>query len=89
MELGGTEMTKFLVLLFRSSMDYSDVPQLVRTALITPALKAGERSQAKNYMPIALTSHLSKVFERVIRPQIINFLESRPDGWHPAWVSPR
>ena len=76
LKLGGSEMTNFLVLLFRSSMDSSDVPQLVWTALITPAFKAGERSQAKNYRPIALTSHLSKVFERVIRPQIVFFLES-------------
>ena len=30
----------------------------------------------KNYRPVALTSHLVKVFEKVIRAKLVNFLES-------------
>ena len=64
-------MTEFLVTLFRRSIDNTDVPQLIRNGLISPAFKSGDRSLPKNYRPISLTCHLAKVFERVLRPQII------------------
>ena len=49
---------------------------MTRKCLSYSAFKSGERSQARNYRPISLTSHLFKVFEMVIRPQIVHFLES-------------
>ena len=35
---------------------------------------SGERTAAANYWPIALTSHLSKIMERVVRKDIVDYL---------------
>jgi hypothetical protein len=44
--------------------------------LITPIYKGkGSKCKAANYRPIALTSHIIKVFERIIRDKLVNYLE--------------
>ena len=58
LKYGGEEMTKFLVTLFQRSMDNTDVPQMIRNGLISPAFKSGDRTLPKNYRPISLTVHL-------------------------------
>jgi len=37
--------------------------------------KGGKRSQPQNYRPIALTSHIIKVFERILARKIVMYLE--------------
>ena len=74
-----------LYYLWRGSMDCGKIP--VETLLVTicPIHKGGSRSIPKQYRPVALTSHLIKVFERVVRLSLVahidkyNFL---PDGQH-------
>ena len=43
---------------------------------ITPIFKNGDKSDPENYRPISLTSHLIKIFERVIRNKLVCHLES-------------
>ena len=47
----------------------------MKLGMITPMFKEGARCEAKNYRPIALTSHIMKIFERVISRGITNYLE--------------
>ena len=47
----------------------------LKEAHIIPIHKGGHQGLAANYRPIALTSHLIKVFEKVIRNYIVKFLE--------------
>ena len=42
---------------------------------ITPIHKGGKRAQAINYRPVALTSHLIKFFEKVLRKCIVEYIE--------------
>ena len=49
----------------------------MKLGLITPIYKGGSRCEAKNYRPITLTSHLIKVFERVVAKKILEYLESK------------
>ena len=42
---------------------------------ITPVHKKGSRAKPENYRPISLTSHLIKIFERVLRKKIVSYLE--------------
>ena len=68
-------LSKPLYAQWRDSMDQGHVPILMKQATITPIHKGGSRSEAKNYRPISLTSHLTKIFERVIRDKLGTFLE--------------
>ena len=42
---------------------------------ITPIFKKGDRARAVNYRPISLTSHVIKIYERVLRKTMVNFIE--------------
>ena len=44
--------------------------------MITPIHKGGDRKVPKNYRPVALTSHLIKTFEKILRNALVNFIET-------------
>ena len=56
-----------LYMVWRKSLDESTVPSFEKHANITPIHKGGSRATTKNHRPIALISHLMKIFEKVIR----------------------
>ena len=51
------------------------VPIFYKNSLICPLFKKGDRAKASNYRPISMTSHIIKIFERVLRKKIVHFLE--------------
>ena len=66
-------------------MDCGVIP--VETLLVTicPIHQGGSRSVPKQYRPVALTSHLIKVFERVVRLALVAHIEEHnllPEGQH-------
>ena len=65
-----------LYILWRKSLDTGKIPAKLKMANITPLFKGGDRSMAKNYRPVALTSHIIKIFERVIKEKLSDHLES-------------
>ena len=80
-----TELSRPLYILWRSSLDQGLIPGDLLLVLISPVHKGGSRGQPKNYRPVALTSHIVKVFERVLRKVLINHLEKNnllPNGQH-------
>ena len=79
------ELRKPLSLLWRASLDQGSIPPDLLLVLVCPVHKGGSRGSAKNYRPMALTSHLTKVFERVVRKALVKHLEKYgllPDGQH-------
>lgn len=50
------------------------IPSAWRTANVTPIFKKGVSSDVANYRPISLTSLFSKVFERIIKQQMLAYL---------------
>ena len=64
-----------IFILWRKSFDTGQVPSLLKTANIIPIHKGKSRTLPKNYRPIALTSHLIKIFEKVIRKYIVEYME--------------
>ena len=66
-----------LCILWRKSLDSGTIPSSLKEATVTPIFKGGNVSKgiAKNYRPIALTSHVIKVFEKVIRKSVVKYLE--------------
>lgn len=69
------ELSVPLKIIWRKSMDTSEIPITLKTSKITPIHKGGLKSVAANYRPVALTSHLIKCFEKVMRNAIIKYLE--------------
>lgn len=65
-----------LYLLWRCSLDSGSIPGLMKSALVVPIHKGDSRAVPQNYRPISLTSHLTKVFERVLRDKLVRYLES-------------
>ena len=79
------ELSKPLYIMWRSSLDSGKIPSELLLVLITPIHKGGSRAAPKNYRPVALTSHLIKVFERVLRRELVRHIERYdilPDGQH-------
>ena len=64
-----------LLLLWKKSMDSGEIPKELKNGLVTPIFKGGERSIPKNYRPVALTSHIIKIFEKIIVNRIVEHLE--------------
>ena len=62
-------------ILWQDSYDGSTIPPKLKEQFICPIFKKGDRSLPENYRPVALTSHLSKTFERVVRDRLTEFLE--------------
>ena len=65
-----------IFLLWQNSFKNGIIPSDLKTQIITPVFKKGDKSDAGNYRPISLTSHIIKIFERVIRKGLVNHLES-------------
>ena len=77
--LGPTAMT-FLLDLFNHSFRTAKLPQVWRTAIIIPLLKAGKpASVISSYRPISLTSCVVKALERMIANRIYYLAETQ--GW--------
>jgi len=47
-----------------------------KAANVVSVYKGGSTNVATNYRPISLTSQLWKVFETIVRDQVIEFLET-------------
>ena len=79
------ELSRPLYILWRSSMDHGLIPPDLLLVMVSPVHKGGSRGSPKNYRPVALTSHLTKVFERVLRKVLVGYLEKHgllPDSQH-------
>ena len=68
-------LCKPLGIIWRKSLDTGEIPLLLKSSTITPVYKKDSKKKAKNYRPVALTSHLVKLFEKVLRNYLIKFIE--------------
>ena len=70
-----TPLAKPLYMMWRFSMDSGTIPLLLKRANIVPIHKGGSRGLPKQYRPVALTSHVIKVFEKVARNHLVSYLQ--------------
>ena len=64
-----------LWLLWKDSFDKGVIPKDLKLQYITPIYKKDNKTDAVNYRPVSLTSHLIKIFERVMRKHLVQHLE--------------
>ena len=51
------------------------IPPTLKEQYIAPIYKKGNKTDPANYRPVSLTSHLIKIFERIVRKELITYLE--------------
>ena len=68
-------LAKPLYGLWRDCLDRGITPVKFKEAHVIPVHKGGHQGVAANYRPIALTSHLIKVFEKVVRNKLVEFFD--------------
>ena len=68
------ELAPLLSGLFRKSLNVGEVPEAWKEANIVPIHKTGSKSKMSNFRPVALTSVVSKVCEKIICMTIMAFL---------------
>ena len=71
------ELAHPLYMLWRLSLDTGNIPEILKTQGIIPIYKKGDKSDAANYRPVSLTSHIIKLFGRVVRSNIVKFIEEQ------------
>ena len=61
--------------IWSKSFNSGIIPPALKTQYITPVHKKGPKTIPSNYRPISLTSHLIKIFERIVRCRMVDYLE--------------
>ena len=62
-------------LLWSKSLASGEVPSFYKYSNVFPLHKKDSKALASNYRPISLTSHIIKVFERILRKKLVLHLE--------------
>ena len=69
------ELAPAIVLLWRNCLNDGMTPLLLKTNYIIPIYKGGDQGDPANYRPVSLTSHLAKIFEKIVRKKMVEYLE--------------
>ena len=71
------QLSRPLFMMWNKSFQTSIIPHCLKKQYITPVYKKGNRTEPANYRPVSITSHLIKIFERVLRTRLVDYLEDR------------
>ena len=67
-------LSKPLTLFWRKCLDEGYIPPRLKRSIITPVHKGDSKALPVNYRPIALTSHIIKIFEKILRKHLVDFM---------------
>ncbi|XP_049886813.1 uncharacterized protein LOC126381362 [Pectinophora gossypiella] len=76
LRLCAPELSPVLTRLYRLSLEQRTVPKSWKLANVQPVPKKGSRADPANYRPIAITSIICKVMERVLNSKLLTYLET-------------
>ena len=75
--IAADEIHIHIAYLFNLSLMTSIVPKDWKRACVTPVYKGkGDTGDPSNYRPISITATVSKIFEHLIKKQIVDFIEN-------------
>ena len=75
LKLGCEELTPAITHIVNLSIGESSFPSLWKTSKVVPLFKKGDTVSPKNYRPVSLLPITSKILERVVYNQLIEYLE--------------
>ena len=61
--------------IFKESIRTGEIPQDWRDAYVTAIFKKGVKTDPGNYRPVSLTSQICKMLEKIIKEEIVSYLE--------------
>jgi hypothetical protein len=67
------ELCEPINLIWIESFNLGVVPNFYKDAHISPLYKKGNRAHAVNYRPVALTSHIIKIYKRILRSTMVKY----------------
>ena len=67
-------METSFAIMFNTSIETSQFPNLWKLARITPIFKGGDRSDRSNYRPISILPVISRLFEKLIADQLYQYM---------------
>ena len=65
-----------LTFIFNQSIREGKFPNSMKKALIVPIYKKGAKSNVDNYRPISLLNVFSKIFEKIMKKFLVDFIEA-------------
>ena len=74
LKAGGDASIKILLILFNNVWRTKEWPRDWKKSIYLPIYKKGDKKECGNYRTIALISHVSKIFLRIIQKRLENFL---------------
>ena len=70
----GDIVAKPLAMIFNASLEKGIFPDIWKLARVTPTFKSGVNRDLNNYRPVSVISILSKILERIVHDQILDFI---------------
>ena len=70
------QLSSAIAKIWRKSLDTGEIPDILKLQTIIPLYKKGNKTLPENFRPVSLTSHLTKLFERILRRNLIKHIES-------------
>jgi potassium voltage-gated channel Eag-related subfamily H protein 8 len=64
-----------LIYIYNLNIEQSIFSDTLKVADVKPLFKSGDKSIMSNYRPISMLSNFSKIFEKIIKARLIEFLE--------------
>ncbi len=64
-----------LKIIFEKSITDGQIPREWKEANVAALFKQGSRKNPANYRPVSLTSQVGKVFEKIIKKELVSYLE--------------
>lgn len=69
-------ISKPLAKIINISLHEGVFPDILKRAAVKPLHKGGDKHEPGNYRPISLISNISKVYENIMKTEIVNFLQT-------------
>ena len=70
----GDLVAKSLAMILNSSLENGIFPDIWKLARVTPIIKSRVKKEVNNYRPISIISVFSRILERIVHDQILNFI---------------